>query len=149
MGQAKLLRHEGNRRIRFLFRQEKTLKIRGNHIVMPGTHVQEHTGSDKSMVWSCVDFSEEVQRMELFCIRFATPERAAQFKAAYESAAADMEAVLEQQEGGEEGGEEPAPQADDASEKDVDKLADSLGAGAKVQDDAAATTAEGAEPKAE
>lgn len=32
IGQAKILQHKGNKRIRFLFRQEKTLKIRGNHI---------------------------------------------------------------------------------------------------------------------
>ena len=40
---------------------------------MPGTKVQEHGGSDKAMVWSCVDFADESQRMELFCIRFASP----------------------------------------------------------------------------
>ena len=40
--------------------------------VMPGTKVQEHGGSDKAMVWSCVDFADESQRMELFCIRFAS-----------------------------------------------------------------------------
>ena len=39
---------------------------------MPGTKVQEHGGSDKAMVWSCVDFADESQRMELFCIRFAS-----------------------------------------------------------------------------
>ena len=45
--------------------------------VMPGTTVKEHGGSDKAMVFSCVDFSEEAQKMELFCIRFASPgERA-------------------------------------------------------------------------
>ena len=32
MGQAKLLQHKENKRTRFLFRQEKTLKIRANHI---------------------------------------------------------------------------------------------------------------------
>ena len=38
---------------------------------MPGSKVQEHGGSDKAMVWSCVDFADEEQRMEMFCIRFA------------------------------------------------------------------------------
>lgn len=32
LGVAKLLRHKGNRKIRLLMRQEKTLKIRANHI---------------------------------------------------------------------------------------------------------------------
>lgn len=94
IGQARILQHKENKRIRFLFRQEKTLKIRANHIIMPGTKVQEHTGSEKSMVWSCVDFSDQVQTMELFCIRFASAERAQEFKKAYEKAAEDNEAVI-------------------------------------------------------
>lgn len=94
VGQAKVLEHKENKRIRFLFRQEKTLKIRANHIVMPGTKVQEHGGSDKAMVWSCVDFADEEQRMELFCIRFANAERAQQFKEAYESGCAKNEPLL-------------------------------------------------------
>lgn len=40
---------------------------------MPGTKVQEHSGSEKAMVWSCVDFADEVQKPELFCLRFGTP----------------------------------------------------------------------------
>lgn len=43
-------------------------------LVMPGTKLQEHTGSDKAWVWSTVDFSEGEQRVELFCIRFGTVE---------------------------------------------------------------------------
>ncbi len=39
---------------------------------MPGTTIKEHGGSDKAMVWSCVDFADESQKMELFCIRFAS-----------------------------------------------------------------------------
>eukprot|EP00887_Chlorella_sp_A99_P001038 scaffold14.g1038.t1 len=95
VGQARLLQHKGNKKIRFLMRQQdKTLKIRGNHIVMPGTKVQEHGGSDKAMVWSCVDFADESQRVELFCIRFASSERAQQFQKAYHDACAEMEKLL-------------------------------------------------------
>ena len=43
--------------------------------VMPGTKLQEHTGSEKAWVWSAVDFADEVQKPELFCIRFASVER--------------------------------------------------------------------------
>lgn len=42
--------------------------------VMPGTKLQEHTGSEKAWVWSAVDFADEVQKPELFCIRFASVE---------------------------------------------------------------------------
>lgn len=94
VGQAKLLQHKGNERIRFLMREEKTLKIRSNHIVMPGTKIQEHTGSDKSMVWTCVDYADEVQKTELFCARFASTERAVEFKDAYADACAKNEKTL-------------------------------------------------------
>lgn len=40
--------------------------------VMPGTKLQEHTGNEKAWVWSAVDFADEVQKPELFCIRFAS-----------------------------------------------------------------------------
>lgn len=146
IGQSRVLRHKESGRIRFLFRQEKTLKIRGNHIIMPGTKVQEHGGSDKSVVWSCVDFSDEVQKMELFCLRFASAERAQQFKKAYEDAAAENEQTFakEEKKTDEEGeGEEeetkeeaeeteaPAPKADEA-----DELAAELKESAKVKEDA-------------
>jgi hypothetical protein len=94
VGQGRILLHKENKKIRFLMRQDKTLKIRGNHIIMPGTKVQEHGGSDKAMVWSCVDFADESQRMELFCIRFASAERAQQFQAAYHDAASKMEELI-------------------------------------------------------
>lgn len=74
IGQARLLKHKANARTRLLVRQEKTLKIRANHIVMPGTKLQEHAGSDKAWVFSTVDFSEGEQRVELFCIRFGSVE---------------------------------------------------------------------------
>jgi hypothetical protein len=42
--------------------------------VMPNAKLQEHTGSDKAWVWSCVDFAEGKQEVELFCIRFGSAE---------------------------------------------------------------------------
>ena len=44
---------------------------------MPGTKLQEHIGSEKAWVWSAVDFADESQKMELFCIRFASKDREA------------------------------------------------------------------------
>jgi Ran-binding protein 1 len=43
---------------------------------MPGTKMQEHSGSEKSVVWSAVDFADEEQKTEMFCMRFASAERA-------------------------------------------------------------------------
>jgi hypothetical protein len=41
---------------------------------MPGTTLQEHSGSDKAWVWTAVDFAEEKQSVELFCVRFGSVE---------------------------------------------------------------------------
>jgi Ran-binding protein 1 len=150
VGQAKLLKHKESSRIRFLMRQDKTLKIRANHVVMPGTKVQEHTGSEKAMVFSCVDFADEVQRPELFCIRFASAERAQDFQKAYEEAAAANESVLglaapaedegsDDEEGDGSEGEEEAVETSDA-----DKAADELASKAKVDDEPAAKEEESA-----
>jgi RanBP1 domain len=45
------------------------------HAVMPGTRMQEHSGNEKSIVWSAVDFADEEQRTEMFCARFASQDR--------------------------------------------------------------------------
>lgn len=41
---------------------------------MPTSKLQEHTGSDKAWVWSAVDYADGEHRVELFCIRFGSPE---------------------------------------------------------------------------
>lgn len=41
---------------------------------MPTSTLQEHTGSDKAWVWSAVDYADGEHKVELFCIRFGTPE---------------------------------------------------------------------------
>lgn len=97
---------------------------------MPGTKVQEHTGSEKSMVWSCVDFSDEAQRMELFCIRFASAERAQEFRGAYEAAAADMEAIL-----GDAGEAEAEPEDKAAEPSEADQLAERVEKAVGVSED--------------
>lgn len=42
--------------------------------VMPGINLRTHEGSDKSRVWSTVDYAGEEARNELFCIRFGSVE---------------------------------------------------------------------------
>eukprot|EP00878_Enallax_costatus_P001073 GHUV01001210.1.p1 GENE.GHUV01001210.1~~GHUV01001210.1.p1 ORF type:complete len:255 (+),score=105.42 GHUV01001210.1:83-847(+) len=87
LGIVKLLRHKENKKIRLLMRQEKTLKIRANHIVMPTSKLKEHAGSDKAWVWSAVDYADGEHKVELFCIRFGSPEKAQEFKKKFEEAA--------------------------------------------------------------
>lgn len=42
--------------------------------MMPGINLRTHEGSDKSRVWSTVDYAGEEARNELFCIRFGSVE---------------------------------------------------------------------------
>jgi Ran-binding protein 1 len=139
LGSVRLLKHKQNQRTRLLMREARTLKIRANHIVMPGTKLQEHSGSDKAWVWSAVDFAEEEQRVELFCIRFGTPEKALEFKKGVEEAAAKNAEVLGvgAAESGEESGEgdEGEKKAVEKKEDAAEALAGDL-AKAKVADEA-------------
>jgi Ran-binding protein 1 len=49
VGQSKILQHKANKRIRFLFRQDKTLKIRSNHIGAFHGEGKEGEGGGSSM----------------------------------------------------------------------------------------------------
>lgn len=60
---------------------------------MPNTNMQEHSGNEKSAVWSAVDFDGEKQTPEMFCVRFASQERAQQFIAAHGKAMDHNEGV--------------------------------------------------------
>jgi Ran-binding protein 1 len=139
IGQARLLRHKAHGRVRFLMREATTLKVRANHLVLPSTTVKEHEGSEKAAVWSCVDFAEGEQRPEMFCARFVSAERAAEFRAAYGDAAAHNAPLLAGEGGeesaGETGGEEEAAAAPSAADEAADALAK-------------ATVADAAEPEA-
>ena len=101
---------------------------------MPGTKVQEHTGSEKAMVFSCVDFADEAQKPELFCIRFASAERAQEFQKAYESAAAENEKLFGSGEEGEEEEEHKEEDEEGQEESEADKAAEELAAKATVAD---------------
>ncbi|KAK9827739.1 hypothetical protein WJX81_008169 [Elliptochloris bilobata] len=143
VGQTRLLKNKENQRIRLLMRQEKTLKIRANHLVLPGTKLQEHSGSEKAWVYSTVDFAEEEQKMELFCLRFGSLEKAQEFKKHFEEAMAHNDKVLEAE--GDEGEDAAAAAAEDkaaaAKEEEAD-LADKVGK-VSVADKAEGTEAPG------
>lgn len=132
VGQSRVLQHKDHKRCRYLMREEKTLKIRANHIIMPGTQIQEHGGNEKAVVFNCVDFSDEEMKPELFCIRFASAERAQQFKKAYEEAAKTNEPLLGKvQEGGDEEAEKKAEERK-ADDKSADEVAEEIATKAKV-----------------
>ncbi|KAJ7514588.1 hypothetical protein O6H91_23G051400 [Diphasiastrum complanatum] len=86
VGLVKLLKHKESEKVRLLMRQNKTLKICANHLVLPSTSLQEHAGSDKSWVWHATDFSDGELKDELFCIRLGSTENAQKFKEVFEEA---------------------------------------------------------------
>lgn len=75
VGNAKLIRHDGNKRIRFVMRQEKTLKPCGNFIITepPSCNLSQMGSNDKSFMWACMDFSDPEKAdgcLEKLAIRF-------------------------------------------------------------------------------
>ena len=88
LGNARLLRNaEG--RVRFLMRQEKTMKIVANFVVAdqpPYCELKCHQGSDKSWVWSAQDWSEDEVANEQFLLRFKDASLAEEFKVAFDEA---------------------------------------------------------------
>lgn len=88
VGNAKLLQHKETKKIRFLLRQEKTLKIVANHYVIQKDSfckLTPNSGSNKIWVWTVQDFSEE-QKLEQFALKFGQAEQADIFKAKFEEA---------------------------------------------------------------
>eukprot|EP00243_Klebsormidium_subtile_P004763 TRINITY_DN18911_c0_g1_i1.p1 TRINITY_DN18911_c0_g1~~TRINITY_DN18911_c0_g1_i1.p1 ORF type:complete len:251 (+),score=91.56 TRINITY_DN18911_c0_g1_i1:78-830(+) len=121
VGQVKLLQHKQNDRIRVLMRQNRTLKICANFVVLPGMALQEHAGSEKSWVWHAADFADGELKDELFAIRFGTVENAQNFKNAFEDATERMGKLL---------GVGPSEEEKEAA----DEAAEALG-GLKVKDE--------------
>eukprot|EP00201_Polytomella_parva_P005037 CAMPEP_0175084008 /NCGR_PEP_ID=MMETSP0052_2-20121109/27764_1 /TAXON_ID=51329 ORGANISM="Polytomella parva, Strain SAG 63-3" /NCGR_SAMPLE_ID=MMETSP0052_2 /ASSEMBLY_ACC=CAM_ASM_000194 /LENGTH=233 /DNA_ID=CAMNT_0016355651 /DNA_START=32 /DNA_END=733 /DNA_ORIENTATION=+ len=120
VGQVKLLQHKESKKVRCLMRQDKTLKIRANHLVIPGTKLQEHSGNDKAWVFTTADFADGKMSTELFCIRFGSTEKAAEFKKKYEEAV-EINAKLLGVDAEEEDDEAEAPAEAEAEEKKTDE----------------------------
>ncbi len=87
-GNAKLLRSKVTKKIRFVMRQEKTLKPVANFFLQdsPLCDLVPMKNNDKAFLWSCTDCSDEEARLEKLCARFQTAENTALFKAAFEAA---------------------------------------------------------------
>ncbi|XP_051151450.1 ran-binding protein 1 homolog c-like [Andrographis paniculata] len=80
VGTVKLLKHKESGKVRLVMRQNKTLKICANHLVLCTMTVQEHHGNEKSCVWHAADFADGELKEETFCIRFASVENCKSFK---------------------------------------------------------------------
>ena len=88
IGDMKLLRHKKEKRIRFILRQDKTLKIVANFIIQdkPLCELKPHQGSDKMFYFIANDYSEEAPMIEKFAIKLGNAEKAKLFKQNFEDA---------------------------------------------------------------
>jgi len=93
-GDVKFLKHRETGKIRLLMRREKTLKVCANHYISPAITLQENAGSDRSWVWTVMDFAEEPATRETLAIRFANSENAQKFKQEFERCQSEGAAAL-------------------------------------------------------
>jgi hypothetical protein len=87
-GDMKLLRHKTEKRIRFILRQDKTLKIVANFIIAdkPLCELKPHQGSDKMFMFMAYDCSDDEPCMEKFVIKLGNAEKAKNFQKHFEDA---------------------------------------------------------------
>jgi hypothetical protein len=74
LGEFKLLRHKETKKIRFILRQEKTLKVKANLYVAssPLCDLEVFQGSEKAFSFTAVDFSDGTESKELFVTKFGS-----------------------------------------------------------------------------
>jgi len=132
-GDVRLLSHKENKKVRLVMRRDKTLKVCANHIISGDMRLQPNVGSDRSWVWKvAADYSEHPPTAETLAIRFANPENAALFKAAFEDAqktnlslsgkpAAETKEEKEEEKKEEEKEEAKGEEKKDAEEKEEDE----------------------------
>ena len=87
-GDLKFLRHKTEKRIRFILRQDKTLKNVANFIIAndPLCILQSHQGSDKMFNFIAYDCSEEEPLMEKFVVKIGNAAKAKKFKENWDAA---------------------------------------------------------------
>ena len=87
-GEVKLLRDKTEKRIRFVLRQDKTLKAVANFIVAPAPlcELKPHQGSEKMFFFVAYDFSAEEAAVEKFVIKLGNADNAKKFKEAFNDA---------------------------------------------------------------
>ena len=87
-GDMKLLRHKTDKKIRFILRQDKTLKIVANFFIAekPLCELEPYQGSDKMFIFMAYDCSDEEPAKEKFVIKLGNAEKAKNFKKHFEDA---------------------------------------------------------------
>eukprot|EP00166_Cyanidium_caldarium_P003014 ctg_289.g176 len=94
-GEVKFLRHRETRKVRLLMRRQQTLKICANHFIHPAMELEENVGSDRSWVWTAVDYADEERDEAVLAIRFKDSETAARFREVFNAQREHMRQQLE------------------------------------------------------
>ncbi|GKY94227.1 hypothetical protein MPSEU_000388500 [Mayamaea pseudoterrestris] len=95
VGLLKILQHKEHGKIRVLMRQEKTMKIIVNHLLIPGLKLVSHENNDRAVVWRANDFAEGEVLETDFCIRFGNSDIANAFKENFTKYQDEMQKVID------------------------------------------------------
>lgn len=95
-GTVRILQAE-DRKVRCLMRRNKTLKICANFYLIPGISLAAKPGSETTLMWSCLDYADEEEKMEMFAMRFPDAEKKESFRTTFEQGLSTMAGVLGQQ----------------------------------------------------
>uniref|UniRef100_A0A7S3EA78 RanBD1 domain-containing protein n=2 Tax=Rhodosorus marinus TaxID=101924 RepID=A0A7S3EA78_9RHOD len=98
-------------------RREKTLKICLNHYVNTDIELQENIGSERSWVWSAVDYADGERDECVLAIRFPNVEIAQEFRKEYDKARDYMKALLEEEDKKEDSKEDSKEEQKEKSEE--------------------------------
>lgn len=147
LGEAKLLQHKETKKIRFLLRQEKTLKIVANHYVVATDvycKLTPNVSSEKIWVWTVMDFADGELKNEQFALKFGQIEQAKEFKEKFEEAAGINSKLF-----GVGDGDKAADKGEKEEKKEEGKKPGDAKAAEAPKAEAAETKEEKAAPKAE
>ncbi|KAG8038783.1 hypothetical protein G9C98_000338 [Cotesia typhae] len=88
LGDLKILKHDKNKKTRFVMRREQTLKLCLNHFVTEDLEICKK--DDKTWMWHAADYSDREIEYAQFACRFKTPEIAGEFKEAADLAISNL-----------------------------------------------------------
>jgi Ran-binding protein 1 len=83
-GDVKFFQNKKSEKVRLIMRQEKTLKVCLNQLVLQEVQLKLNAGSDRSWTWRALDSAGDEPEVVTFAIRFKQSEIAQTFKAKYE-----------------------------------------------------------------
>ncbi|KAJ1528544.1 hypothetical protein ONE63_006950 [Megalurothrips usitatus] len=80
IGKMKVLKNKDTGKVRLLMRREQVLKVCCNHFITSDISFQKLSTSDRALTWSAQDYAEGEVRLEVFALKFKTPDLMLAFK---------------------------------------------------------------------